>query len=134
MNYLLDTSVFSDFFKKIPATIERFEKALPQQIHISTVSVMEVEYGLKLNSEKEKKIRPIWDTLLKEIRVLPFTEACARATASIRSNLKITDQLISPYDILIAGMAVAYDLVVVTSNIGEFKRISVITIEDWRKS
>jgi tRNA(fMet)-specific endonuclease VapC len=85
MSYLLDTCVISDFFKKMPMTIEHFERVSPKQIHISSISVMEIEYGLKLNSEREKKIRPIWDALLKEIRILPFSEPCANATAIVRA-------------------------------------------------
>lgn len=36
------------------------------------------------------------------------------------------------YDVLIAGMGLARGLVVVTSNVGEFKRISGLLVEDWR--
>lgn len=132
MNYLLDTCVFSDFFKKIPATIQRFESLAPKQIHISVVSIMEIEYGLKLNAEREKKMRPIWDILLQKIQIIPFSETCAKAAASVRSELKTSGQLIGPYDILIAGTALAHELVVVTSNLSEFKRLAALTIEDWR--
>lgn len=134
MNYLLDTCAISDFFKKVPATIKHFERVSPRHIHISTVSVMEVEYGLKLNAERERKIRPIWEIILKQIQILPFSEDCARAAASIRSDLKNSGHLIGPYDILIAGTAILHHLIIVTSNIKEFKRISSITIEDWRKN
>jgi tRNA(fMet)-specific endonuclease VapC len=134
MNYLIDTCVISDFFKKIPETITHFERCLPKQIHISTISIMEVEYGLKLNIEREKKLRPLWETLLKEISIVPYIESCARETAIIRSNLKTLGQPIGPYDILIAGTALAHHLIVVTSNISEFKRIPSLSIEDWREA
>jgi tRNA(fMet)-specific endonuclease VapC len=134
MSYLLDTCVISDFFKKMPITIEHFERVSPKQIHISSISVMEIEYGLKLNSEREKKIRPIWDALLKEIRILPFSEPCANATAIVRAILKTSGLPIGPYDILLAGTAIAHDLVIVTSNLNEFKRISAVSIENWREN
>lgn len=133
MNYLLDTCVVSDFFKKVPTTIEHFKSISPKQILISTISLMEIEYGLNLNPQKEQKIRPIWEALLSKIKIVPFTESCAKATASIRSDLKNSGKLIGPYDILIAGTAIAHDLIVVTSNVNEFARISSLTIEDWRE-
>lgn len=134
MNYILDTCAVSDFFKKIPATINHFERVTPKQLHISTISVMEIEFGLKLNPEKEKKIRPIWNALLKQIQVIPFSDSSARAAASVRADLKNSGQPVGPYDILIAGTAIAHDLIVITSNINEFKRIPTISIEDWRES
>jgi tRNA(fMet)-specific endonuclease VapC len=93
---------------------------------------MEIEYGLRLHQERENKIRPIWNSLLQVVQVVPYSSQCAKATASIRSNLKAAGLPIGPYDILIAGTAVAQNMIVVTSNCGEFKRISSITVEDWR--
>jgi tRNA(fMet)-specific endonuclease VapC len=132
MNFLLDTCVVSDFFKKIPAIVKHFEAVSPENIHISTITVMEIEYGLKLNPEKEKKIRPLWKSFLNHIQVIPYSPQCAIASASIRANLKCSGLSIGPYDILLAGTALAQDMIMVTSNIGEFKRIPDITIEDWR--
>ncbi len=134
MNYLIDTCVVSDLFKKIPSTIKHFERVSPNHIHISAVSIMEIEYGLRLNSEKEKKIRPIWDAFLKQVQTVPFSQKCAKETALIRASLKNLGQPVGPYDILIAGTAVAYDLIVVTSNLSELKRIPLLSIEDWRES
>jgi len=132
MNYLIDTCVVSDFFKKIPAVVNRFKQLSPRQIHISSITVMEVEYGLRLNPEREKKIRPLWEQLLAYIQVVPFSHDSAESAASIRSELKNAGLLIGPYDILIAGTAIANNMVMVTSNVKEFNRVSEITVEDWR--
>jgi len=133
MNYLIDTCVVSDFFKKIPSVVENFKKASPKQIHISTITVMEIEYGLHLNAEREAKIRPLWEQFLKYTQIIPFTNSCAVFSASIRSELKSQGQLIGPYDILIAGSAMANEMVMITSNLKEFRRISELTVEDWRQ-
>lgn len=132
MNYLLDTCAISDFFKKIPSTIHRLECSSPQEIHVSSITVMEIEYGLALNPEKEKKIRPVWDSFLETIEVLEFCNKCATRAATLRANLKSSGLPIGPYDILIAGTALAYNMIVVTSNLKEFTRMSELTIEDWR--
>lgn len=133
MNYLLDTCVISDFFKKIPSVVAHFQQLSPSQIHLSTITIMEVEFGLKLNRDKEKKIRPLWEALLKQIKINPFCDQCAIAAATMRANLKILGQPIGPYDILIAGTALAHHLILVTPNLKEFKRLPDIEIEDWRK-
>lgn len=132
MNYLLDTCVVSDFFKKHPATISHFERISPEALHVSSVTVMEIEYGLGLNPEREKKIRPLWKELLKHIHVVPYSPRCAEISASIRVNLKNSGLPIGPYDVLIAGSAVAHNLILVTSNRGEFMRVEGLIIENWR--
>lgn len=136
MNHLLDACVIADFFKKIPSVVRHLKKLSPSQIHISTITIMEIEYGLKLNEEREKVIRPRWEALLQQIKVVPFCSECAIATATIRSKLKNAGLLIGPYvgpyDSLLAGTALAHTMIMVTSNLKEFKRISEIKIEDWR--
>ncbi len=132
MKYLLDTCVISDFFKKNETVIKHFEALSPETIHISTVTVMEIEYGLRLNPEREIKILPHWKALLNLIHVVPYSSQCAAASVGIRSHLKKKGLLIGPYDILIAGTSIAYEMIMVTSNMNEFNRIPEITIEDWR--
>lgn len=132
MNYLLDTCVISDFFKRIPSIIKHFEELSPNDIFISSLSVMEIEYGLKLNVERENKIRPLWNSLLQLIEVLPYSTGCARNTARVRAILKAAGLPIGPYDILIAGTALAHNMVMVTSNFNEFNRVNELKIENWR--
>ena len=132
MNYLLDTCTISDFFKKIPSVVKNFQEITPNQLYVSTISIMEIEFGLKLHLEKEIKIRPLWCEFLKLIQPVFFSLKCAEATSHIRSDLKKKGNLIGPYDLLIAGTAMANNLIVVTPNMKEFNRISEIKIVDWR--
>lgn len=132
MKYLLDTCVISDYFKKIPSVINHFEAISPDSIHISTITVMEVEYGIKLNLERGKRIQPLWKALINFIHVIPYSPQCAIASASIRAYLKTKGLPIGPYDGLIAGTSIAQGMIMVTSNMSEFLRVPEITIEDWR--
>jgi tRNA(fMet)-specific endonuclease VapC len=63
---------------------------------------------------------------------VPFDEADAQAAAAIRAALKTKGQPIGAYDVLIAGTGLARGLVVVTSNVSEFKRVSGLQVEKWR--
>jgi tRNA(fMet)-specific endonuclease VapC len=132
MNYLLDTCVVSDFFKKTPSVIAHFAEASPNQLHISTITVMEIEYGLRLNKEREKKILPLWERMVNLVHVVPFCSLCGTASANLRANLKKSGTPIGPFDILIAGTAHAHNYIVVTSNTREFERLAEIQIENWR--
>jgi tRNA(fMet)-specific endonuclease VapC len=132
MKYLLDTCTVSDFVKGQPNVLSRVKATSPNLIAVSALTRMEVEYGLALNAERAKKLTPILDSFFSNIATLPFDEADAQAAAAIRAALKTQGQPIGAYDVLIAGTGLARGLVVVTSNVGEFKRVSGLQLEDWR--
>jgi tRNA(fMet)-specific endonuclease VapC len=132
MKYLLDTCTVSDFVKGQPKVLARVKATSPNLIAVSALTRMEVEYGLALNVERAKKLAPILDAFFSTIATLPFDEADARVAAALRAALKTQGQPIGAYDVLIAGTGLARGLVVVTSNAGEFKRVSGLQVEDWR--
>jgi tRNA(fMet)-specific endonuclease VapC len=132
MKYLLDTCTVSDFVKGQPNVLERVKATQPSLIAISTLTRMEVDYGLALNAERARRLTPVLNAFFSTILSLPFDESDARAAAAIRAALKTTGQPIGAYDVLIAGMGLARGLVVVTSNVGEFKRVGGLQVEDWR--
>jgi tRNA(fMet)-specific endonuclease VapC len=93
---------------------------------------MEIDYGLFLTAERARRVVPMLEAFFSVVATLPFDEADARAAAAIRAALKSRGRPIGAYDVLIAGTAVARGLVVVTSNLDEFERVSALQIENWR--
>jgi len=132
MKYLLDTCTVSDFVKGQPKVLARVKATSPNLIAVSALTRMEVDYGLALNAARAKKLAPLLDAFFSTIATLPIDEADAQAAAAIRAALKTQGQPIGAYDVLIAGTGLARGLVVVTSNVGEFKRVSGLHVEDWR--
>jgi tRNA(fMet)-specific endonuclease VapC len=132
MKYLLDTCTVSDFVKGQPNVLARVKATPPNLIAVSALTRMEVDYGLALNADRAKKLAPVLDAFFSTIVTLPFDEVDAKAAAAIRAALKSLGQPIGAYDVLIAGTGLAKGLMVVTSNVGEFKRVSGLQVEDWR--
>ena len=132
MKYLLDTCTVSDFVKGQPSVLARIKAISPALIAVSTLTRMEVEYGLALNADRARKLAPVLQAFFSTISTLPFEVADALAAAAIRAALKTKGQPIGAYDVLIAGTALARGLVVATSNVGEFQRIGGLQVEDWR--
>jgi tRNA(fMet)-specific endonuclease VapC len=132
MKYLLDTCTVSDFVKGQPNVLARVKATPPNLIAVSALTRMEVDYGLALNVDRAKKLAPVLDAFFSTIVTLPFDEVDAKAAAAIRAALKSLGQPIGAYDVLIAGTGLAKGLMVVTSNVGEFKRVSGLQVEDWR--
>ena len=134
MTYLLDTCALSDFARGEPGTLARLREVAPSQIVASAVSAMEVEYGLALDPARARKLAPVMRALLDAITILPYGLGEARASASLRASLQRRGRPVGPYDVLIAGTAIARGLVLVTSNVREFGRIAALRIENWRSS
>lgn len=130
--YLLDTCVISDFVKGEKGTLEKIKNSSPQDIAVSCITVMEINYGLSINLQKAKKISPIIEELLNSITILQFCTKEAQITASIRAFLKENGTPIGAYDVLIAATALSAGLILVTANTKEFQRIPDLKIMNWR--
>ena len=132
MKFLLDTCTVSDFVKGHERVLARIKATPPNLIAISSITRMEIEYGLMLNRERARKIAPVIEALLNAIATFAFDTADAQAAAAARAALKTRGQPIGAYDVLIAGCALARGLIVVTSNVGEFERVNGLVVENWR--
>lgn len=134
MRYLLDTCVISDFIKGEPGTTVRLKQTPPIDIAISTVTVMELRYGLALNPQRSQKVEPAIASILSSVTILPFDTEEAEQAAQIRAVLKSQGRPIGAYDVLLAATALQHNLIMVTANQREFERIPSLQIENWRQA
>lgn len=133
MKYLLDTTVVSDFVRGHAAVRARLLTTRPDELAVSAITIMEVEYGLSRDPPRAQAIRPVVADLLAQLAILPCGESEARETGRLRGELSRAGTPIGPFDALIAGTARAHRLIAVTSNAGEFRRVSGLLVEDWRE-
>jgi tRNA(fMet)-specific endonuclease VapC len=63
--------------------------------------------------------------------VLPLDYASAKAAGKLRHTLEAAGTPIGLVDQLIAGIALANDLTVVTRNTREFARVPGLRVENW---
>lgn len=130
--YLLDTCTVSYFLKEENRVIAHLKQILPEQIYISALTVLEIEYGLTIAGKRLKSLSLKWQEFKELINILGFGNDTALIAAEIKGILKKQGQMIGAYDILIAATALEHNLVCVTSNTAEFLRIKALKVEDWR--
>ena len=99
-------------------------------LSISSVTLHELQYGIA-NSVQKTQNKQRLDSFVAGLNVLDFSQDAAAVAADHRARLKKLGQLIGPYDILIAGHALALNAVLATNNIGEFGRVEGLSVEDW---
>jgi tRNA(fMet)-specific endonuclease VapC len=62
---------------------------------------------------------------------LPFDDRAAGVYGRVRARLEVRGTPIGPNDLLIAAIALANDVILVTRNLREFSRIDGLLVEDW---
>ncbi len=130
MLYLLDTNILIAMSKEKPGLAFRLQRYPAEAILLSTVVLAELEYGIAKSSRQEHN-RLVYDTLLRNFRVVGFDAEAARHYGPIRADLEKKGRLIGPYDMLIAAQAKTLNAVLVTDNTGEFARVEGIRLENW---
>ncbi|MYB18473.1 MAG: type II toxin-antitoxin system VapC family toxin [Holophagales bacterium] len=131
MRYLLDANVCIALLNGTsPAARERLGRYGPGDVGVPAPVAYELYFGA-FKSRRTRENLALLDTLGFE--VLPFDVEDARAAGKVRSDLEAVGQPIGPYDVLIAGQALARGLVLVTANRREFDRVTGLTCEDWTR-
>jgi tRNA(fMet)-specific endonuclease VapC len=128
--YILDTNTLIYFFKGIGNVSTRLLQTPPRSIGIPTIVLFELEVGTAKSSSPKKR-RLQLENLTATVNVLPFGSEEVKSAASIRADLENRGEPIGPYDVLIAGTALANKGVLVTHNTSEFERIEGLHLEDW---
>ena len=130
MKYALDTNTLIYFFKGVGNVKNRLLSVPPSEIGLPAIVLFELEFGIAKSSSPRKRMSQLKDfTAL--VNVIPFGPAEAKAAAQIRAKLEKKGIPIGPYDVLIAACAKAINLILVTHNLKEFKRIEGLRVEDW---
>ncbi len=133
MKYLLDTNACVDYLSgRYPAVVARIQGSLPTDLGLSAVVVAGLRYGADRSARPRANHGRI-DVLVAEIPVLDFDLDAAFAYGRLRSRLEASGTPIGPNDMLIAAQALARGLTVVTDNVGEFRRVRGLKVENWRR-
>ncbi|HSW31652.1 MAG TPA: type II toxin-antitoxin system VapC family toxin [Longimicrobiales bacterium] len=129
MIWLLDTNVLIHAQRGRPEAVRRRLRAVsPDDVVISTITVAELWYGIARSDDPDRK-RESWARFLAAFDVRAFDRAAAELHGGLRFALR--HQPIGERDLLIAAIALANDLAVVTANTGEFRRVPGLHVEDW---
>ncbi|WP_395339515.1 type II toxin-antitoxin system VapC family toxin [Ningiella sp. W23] len=128
--YVVDTNTLIYFFKGTGNVPEKFLGISPKDIGIPSVVLCELEYGIAKSTSPRKRQSQLKE-LCSIVNILPFDEKAAKLSASVRANLEKKGSPIGPYDVLIAGTALANTGILVTNNTKEFARVPNLRLDNW---
>lgn len=110
--------------------VSRLEQHVGKDLCISTITLGELEYGIKKSSDPIRTKYGVYQ-FLAGIRVLAFDANAARHFGDIYGDLEMRHMRIGDREIMIAAHARSLGYTVVTNNIREFSRVQGLKYEDW---
>ena len=110
--------------------VSRMEQHTGKDLCISTITLGELEYGIKKSRDPIKTRYGVYQ-FLAGIRVLSFDADAAKHFGDIYGDLEMRHIRISDRDTMIAAHARSLGYIVVTNNIREFSRVQGLKYEDW---
>jgi len=130
--FLLDTNIVIGLLdpRRRSRVVARMMHHSSDDVATSIIVAHELYFGAFNSSRPDENLRA-FNELLAEIVPLPLTLEDVRAAGAIRAALKRLGTPIGPYDALIAGQALARNLVLVSNNTREFSRVRGLQLVDW---
>lgn len=128
MRFLLDTNAVIALLEDDRSLVARIRTYLPSDFGISAI----VHHELCFGAYKSRRVAAnLQNVHALQFEVVPISKADAERAGEIRAALQARGTPIGPYDVLIAGQAVARSLTLITHNVAEFSRVAGLEFEDW---
>jgi len=130
MRFLLDTNAVIALLNDATSkAAKRARRESPSDIAISAVVAHELFYGAFKSARAAENVGVV-DAL--QFEVIALDKEDARQAGQLRAALALEGTPIGPYDVLIAGQALAREMTLVTHNTKEFGRVPGLRVEDWQ--
>ncbi len=134
--YLVDTNIVSELMKtSMDDYVLYWLQDNEGSLYISSVSILELHYGIMRLPEGKKKRRlsSLLDIILKELaaRTFAFDGFCAYLCARMRCDVGGADKTPQLTDAMIASVAQANNCVVATRNVKDFEALGVEVVNPF---
>jgi tRNA(fMet)-specific endonuclease VapC len=127
MRYLLDANVVVGLLNDATSSLPRTTRETVRYCgfcHRNAGAVLR-----RIQSRRRTQNAALLDSI--QFEIIAFDKEDARQAAEIRALLASQGTPIGPYDVLIAGQARSRNLILVTHNTDEFRRVPGLRSDDW---
>ena len=130
MKYLLDTNICIYLINERPKKVlAHFKRHSLGDIGISSITASELAFGVAKSASSKNSAA--LEAFLLPLNVVDYDAGAAMIYGDIRAKLEKQGKTIGPLDMLIAASALSRQLILVTNNEKEFRRISKLKVENW---
>ena len=134
MKFLLDANAWIAHLRQTSPTVtNRLSQHPASAIALCSMVLAELLYGAERSGPAHRAANFALVVRLRQQYVsLPFDDLAAEEYGRIRSHLANQGTPIGPNDLIIAAIALANKLTLVTHNTAEFSRVPGLALEDWQ--
>lgn len=129
--FLLDTNICIYIRQRRPARVlSRFEQIKAGEAVLSVITYGELLYGAAKSQHRQTAMERLRD-LVSFLPVMALPEGAADQYGAIRALLESRGETIGGNDLWIAAHAKCANLVLVTNNEREFRRVPGLKVQNW---
>jgi tRNA(fMet)-specific endonuclease VapC len=129
VRFLLDSNAVIALLRGDSGFLRRLREHQPEDFGVPSIVAYELFYGAYKGKRRTENLARV-EALPFE--VVEFDYEDARQAGQIRADLATAGTPIGPYDVLIAGQAMARTLTLITHNTRGFERVPGLQFEDWQ--
>ncbi len=130
MKYLLDTNICIYLINERPKKVlAHFKRHSLGDIGISSITASELAFGVAKSASSKNSAA--LEAFLLPLNVVDYDAGAAMIYGDIRATLEKQGKTIGPLDMLIAASALSRQLILVTNNEKEFRRVDQLKVENW---
>jgi tRNA(fMet)-specific endonuclease VapC len=131
MTYLLDTNACIAILRDRGSNVARRLRREPSgAVALCSIVKAELYYGAYKGQQPAQTLSML-GRFINIFYSYAFDDAAAEVYGRMRADLATRGTLIGPNDLMIAAIALANNLILVTHNIREFARVAGLSLEDW---
>jgi tRNA(fMet)-specific endonuclease VapC len=133
MTHLLDTNscIHRLRYGQASNVTAKLATAAPGSFVLCSVVVAELLYGAHRSNKPAQNLVQV-RAFCGRFASLTFDDRAAEEYGRIRAHLAALGTSIGPNDLMIAAIALAHGLTLVTHNTSEFSRVPGLKLEDWQ--
>lgn len=128
--FLLDTDIVIYALKGNDKVLDNLRLHLHDPMHISTISLMELYYGACKSRLVDANMARI-KALETAFPILSPGPATCEVFGKIKAGLEAEGARLDDMDVIIAAIALANNLILVTNNQKHFSRIQGLKLANW---
>jgi tRNA(fMet)-specific endonuclease VapC len=130
MDYLLDTDTCIYWLNGREVVRNKILSIGLSNVSICSISVAELYYGAYNSSRVEGNLTRA-EIFIQNITVFPLNNGSLKLFGELKAQLRKLGQPVADFDLLIASVALAEKLILVTNNTRHYERITDIKLENW---
>jgi tRNA(fMet)-specific endonuclease VapC len=132
MKHLFDTDTCIQFLRRRESPVKhRLMSVDFGSVALCSIVKAELYFGAHRSALPQTELARLGEFFAHFVN-LPFDDRAGEVYGRVRAQLARRGALIGPDDLLIASIALANEVTLVTHNTAEFERVEGLQIEDWQ--